>query len=271
VRALFLNPGHGIGTDFSQTGVNGPSIWPVTSFAARVNYNFEDDVYLRGTIADGVPGDLAHPRRTTIDFRSGDGAFIAAEAGIAREGRHWALGLWSYTEQFPDLVTGEMKDNFGGYVAVEEQLMSSANGDAFNLSGSVRAGFANGDINPLSSFLSATLVATGLIASLPEDQIGFGIMVANASNTFLKTNSLGVERLGRDVIEIPGDVIVTGGGTGPEDREINLELTYFANITSHLSIQPDIQYVINPGLDGSLDNALVFGVRLQLVKDFNLD
>ena len=96
-------------------------------------------------------------------------------------------------------------------------------------------------------------------------------MVANASDTFLETSSLGVERLGRDVIEIPGDVIVTGGLSGLEDHEINLELTYFANITSHLSIQPDIQYVINPGLDGSLDNALVFGIRLQLVKDFNLD
>lgn len=271
VRALFLNAGHGTGTDWSQTGLNGPSVWPVTSAALRVNWNFEGDVYLRGTIADGVPGDPAHPKRTTIDFRSGDGAFMAAEAGIAREGRHWAVGLWSYTEQFPDLVTGEMKDNFGGYVSLEEQLMSSAKGDAFNLSGSVRAGFANGDINPVSSFLSATLVATGLIPSLPEDQIGLGIMVANASDTFLETSSLGVERLGRDVIEIPGDVIVTGSLAGLEDHEINLELTYFANITSHLSIQPDIQYVINPGLDGSLDNALVFGVRLQLVKDFSLD
>ena len=182
VRALFLNPGHGIGTDFSQTGVNGPSIWPVTSFAARVNYNFDDGVYLRGTIADGVPGDPAHPKRTTIDFRSGDGALLAAKAGIAREGRLWSVGLWTYTEDFPDLVTAQTHSNFGGYAAMEEQLLSSAAGDAFNLSGSVRAGFANDDVNPLSSFLSATVVATGLIPSLPEDQIGLGVMVANAGD-----------------------------------------------------------------------------------------
>ena len=36
VRALFFNAGHGSGTDFSQTGQNGPTMWPVTSFAARV-------------------------------------------------------------------------------------------------------------------------------------------------------------------------------------------------------------------------------------------
>jgi porin len=249
VRALFLNAGHGSGTDFSQTGLNGPSLWPVTSFAARVNYNFDGGVYLRGTIADGVPGDPAHPKRTTIDFRSGDGVLLAAETGVAREGRHWAVGLWTYSEDFPDLVTTQTHSNFGGYASMEEQLLSSEAGDAFNLSGSVRAGFASDDVNPLSSFLSATVVATGLIPSLPEDQIGLGIMVANAGDKFLSVSGI----------------------AEPKDQEINLELTYFANLTSHLSIQPDIQYIINPGMDGAVDNALVFGVRLQLVKDFNLD
>jgi porin len=248
VRALFLNPGHGTGTDFSQTGVNGPSIWPVTSAAVRVNYNLDGGVYLRGTIADGVPGDPNHPKRTTIDFRKGDGALVAAEAGIAREGRHWAVGLWTYTQDYPDLVVaGQKHSNFGGYASMEEQLLSSAAGDPFNLSGSIRAGFANDDVNPASSFFSATVVATGLIPSLPEDQIGLGIMMANAGNKFLS------------------------GISEPKDQEINLELTYFANLTSHLSIQPDLQYVINPGMDGSLDNALVFGIRLQLTKDFDLD
>ena len=247
VRALFLNPGHGSGTDWSQTGQNGPSIWPVTSLAARVNYNFDGGIYLRGTIADGVPGDPNHPKRTTIDFRNGDGVLLAAETGIAREGRLWSLGVWSYSEKYPDLVTAETHSNFGGYVAMEEKLLSSDAGDPFNLSGSVRAGFANDDVNPVSNFLSATVVATGLIASLPEDQIGLGVMVANAGNKFLS------------------------GIAEPKDQEINLELTYFANLTSHLSIQPDLQYVINPGMDGSVDNALVFGVRLQLNKGFTLD
>ena len=244
VRALFLNAGHGAGTDFSQTGKNGPSIWPVTSLAARVNYRLSDDVYLRGTIADGVPGNPDKPKRTTIDFQKGDGLLLAGEAGISREGRLWSVGMWTYTEDAPDLVTSEEHTNMGGYVALEENLLSS---DAFNLSGSVRAGFANGDANPVSSFFGATLVATGLFPSLPEDQIGLGVMVATASDKYLSTLA------------------------DPKDQEIDFELTYFATLVENVSIQPDIQYVVNPGMDGSIDDALVIGVRLQLNKNWALN
>lgn len=247
VRALFLNSGHGSGSDFSQTGQNGPSMWPVTSLAVRVNYNFEGGYYLRGTLADGVPGNPDKPKRTTIDFQDGDGLLLAAEGGVAMDGRLWSLGVWTYTEQFPDLVTAENHSNAGAYLALEEPLLSSEAGDSFNLAGSFRVGFANSDINSLSSFFSATLVATGLIPDLPEDQIGLGLLIANAGNKFQSSEGLS------------------------EDQEINIELTYFASLTESLTIQPDIQYVVNPGMDGSLEDAFVFGVRLSLNRNWSVD
>ena len=247
VRALFLNAAHGSGTDFAQSGLNGPSMWPVTSLAVRVNYQFEDDVYLRGTIADGVPGNPDHPKRTTIDFQDGDGLLLAAETGIARDGRLWSLGAWTYTEEADDLVDDAQHTNIGAYVALEERLMSADKGDSFNLSGSVRLGVANEDVNPISTFFSATLVATGLIPAWPEDQIGLGFMLANGSDKFLSTI---------------GD---------PEDHEINIELTYFTNLTENITIQPDVQWVMSPGLDGSVEDVFVFGLRLSVNKNWSLD
>lgn len=247
VRALFLNAAHGSGTDFAQSGLNGPSMWPVTSLAVRVNYQFEGDVYLRGTIADGVPGNPDHPKRTTIDLQEDDGLLLAAETGIARDGRLWSFGAWTYTEEAPDLVSSDEHTNYGAYLALEERLLSSEAGDSFNLSGSVRLGVANEDVNPLSSFFSATLVATGLIPAWPEDQIGLGFMLANGSDKFLSTI---------------GD---------PEDHEINIELTYFTNLTENITIQPDIQWVISPGLDGSVEDVFVFGLRLSVNKGWSLD
>lgn len=247
VRALFLNSGHGSGTDFSQSGLNGPSMWSVTSLAVRVNYQFEGDVYLRGTIADGVPGNPDHPKRTTIDLQENDGLLLAAETGIARDGRLWSFGAWTYTEEAPDLVTADEHTNYGAYVALEERLLSTDAGDSFGLSGSVRLGVANEDVNPLSTFFSATLVATGLIPAWPEDQIGLGFMLANGSDKFLSTI---------------GD---------PEDHEINIELTYFTNLTENITIQPDIQWVISPGLDGSVEDVFVFGLRLSVNKSWSLD
>jgi porin len=247
VRALFLNPAHGIGTDYAQSGQAGPSIWPVTSLALRAQYTFAGDVYLRGAIADGVPGNPDFPKRTTIDFEDGDGVLLAAETGIAREGRLWSLGAWAYSEQFPDLVTADQRRNFGAYVAIEEALLVPAAGEGFGLSGSLRAGLANGDVNAVESFFAATLVATGLLPQRAQDKLGLGIILANGSDGFL-------------------------GGLGePRDQEINIELTYFAQITDEISLQPDLQWIINPGLDGSVDDAFVVGLRLAAGRTWQIN
>ncbi len=247
VRALFLNPAHGIGTDYSQSGVAGPSIWPVTSLALRAHYAFEGDVYLRGAIADGVPGNPDFPKRTTIDFEDGDGVLLAAETGIAREGRLWSLGAWVYSEQFPDLAIAEEHSNFGAYIALEEALLEPASDHGFGLAGSLRAGLANGDVNTVESFFAATLVATGLLPQRAQDKLGLGIILANGSDGFLS------------------------GLGSPRDHEINIELTYLAQLTDEISIQPDLQWIINPGLDGSIDDAFVVGLRLSAGRTWQIN
>jgi porin len=45
--------------------------------------------------------------------------------------------------------------------------------------------------------------------------------------------------------------------------ETVLELTYRAQILSAVSLQPDLQYVIHPGTDSLLENALVFTLRVE--------
>ena len=246
VRALFLNAAHGTGTDFAQGGVNGPSAWPVTSLALRLNWQFDNDIYLRGAVADGVPGHPDFPKRTTIDLRSDDGLLLTAETGIARDGRLWSFGGWTYTEDAADLSTADMHQNWGAYLAIEEALLS-ADSAGFGLSGSARIGIANDDVNPVATQFSATLVATGLIPAWPEDQIGLGFILSDGSDKYI------------------------AGLPDPKDHEINIELTYFANLTESVTIQPDIQYVINPGMDGSVDNAFVFGVRIAANRNFSLD
>ncbi len=49
-----------------------------------------------------------------------------------------------------------------------------------------------------------------------------------------------------------------------DDKKIAIELTYSAQISEYLRVQPDIQYIINPGANTALDNALLVGVRFEL-------
>ena len=46
-----------------------------------------------------------------------------------------------------------------------------------------------------------------------------------------------------------------------DEFELAIEVTYAAVVTSWLSVQPDLQYIINPGTDPSRDDALLLGVR----------
>ena len=252
VRALFLNPSHGVGPDLAQSGQNGPSIFPVASLGARLNWNFDGGIYARAAILDGVPGDPTHPKRTTIDLDSSDGALILAEVGLTNDNGRLSLGGWTYTAEFPDLVTTATHDNdWGAYASLEERLLAREEGFPFDLAGSLRFGVANEDINPLSSFIGATVVATGLIPDRADDQLGFGIAVANSGNKYRSLTAM--------------------GGGRPADREIDLELTYYADLTDWLSIQPDLQWVIAPGSDNAIDDALVAGLRLQVKKTWDYE
>ena len=55
-----------------------------------------------------------------------------------------------------------------------------------------------------------------------------------------------------------------GGAPVPSHHETIIEGTYQAAITSWFAIQPDIQYVFNPGATGSQRNALVAGIRFSM-------
>jgi porin len=49
-----------------------------------------------------------------------------------------------------------------------------------------------------------------------------------------------------------------------DDAEVAIELSYRAQITPWLALQPDLQYIVNPGFDGSVDDALAIGVRAEI-------
>lgn len=51
---------------------------------------------------------------------------------------------------------------------------------------------------------------------------------------------------------------------GAERAETAIELSYSAPLGHGIRIQPDIQYIVHPGMDKSVDNALVIGSRVEV-------
>jgi porin len=51
---------------------------------------------------------------------------------------------------------------------------------------------------------------------------------------------------------------------GTDDYETAVELTWRATVSDWLTLQPDVQYIVNPGSQRSLRNAVVVGLRFDI-------
>ena len=259
---IFLHPSSGIGPEFSQTGLNGPSIFPTTSVGLRARYRPTPETYLQAVVLDGVPGDPNNPRGTHIQFNKGDGTLRVVEAGylpqqskktqqlILKAGKY-AVGAWSYTARFADLtevdVAGDpmmRKGNSGFYVLGEQMLYRGERIPDSHACGFIRYGKANADFNPLSSYFQTGLVFTGMIPGRIEDQFALAYSRAHTGRKYR--------------------VAALNAGQQTTLHESVWEVTYRASLTPWLTIQPNFQYVINPGADAQIKNATVLGVRFEL-------
>jgi porin len=53
-------------------------------------------------------------------------------------------------------------------------------------------------------------------------------------------------------------------GNPVKRRETVFELTYRTRLAPWLALQPDAQYIIDPGTDPALGNALAVGLRFEI-------
>lgn len=260
---IFLHPSPGIGSELAQTGLNGPSIFPTTSVGLRVNYQPTPDVYVQAVVLDGVPGDPDNPRGTHIQFNDGDGTLRVVEVGYipgkSGEGDQaltdkYVVGAWSYTSRFEDLVEVDgggdplmRKGNQGVYALAERALYRGKQNPESHVDGFIRYGQANADFNQFSSYFQTGLVFNGMVPGRDEDQFALSFSMARTGDKYR--------------------LAAFNAGQEATRHESVWEATYRAPMTPWLIVQPNIQYVINPGADAQIRNATVLGVRFELAME----
>ncbi|MGH8175709.1 MAG: carbohydrate porin [Steroidobacter sp.] len=249
-RSLFIHSTHGVGHELGQTGENGPSIFPVTSPGLRAAWSPAENWRVLVALLDAVPGDPDHPSATRVDLSSEEGALGVSEVQWSGERiTKLSLGHWRYTADFEDLRSThaerrpERDDNHGAYAAIEFAIGPVRAATEPVTLAFARYGVANGRINEFRNSLGVGLRRRGLVAGRPDDELGLAYSRTDVGSA---TRS-----------------IAAATGQTRDRYEAALELTYRAALTDWLIIQPDIQYVFNPGADPSLDDALAIGLRLE--------
>ncbi|NIP59385.1 MAG: carbohydrate porin [Gemmatimonadetes bacterium] len=272
--AVFVNSSFGIGAEFAASCLNGPSIFPVTSLALRAKWRPTPSIYVQGAVLDGVPGDPSRPGETAIRLSARDGALLAGEVGwiLRRDGgedeggpRHRthgpvgrraspdgtrakvAVGIWDYTRSSPGLDPDaggrRVESRPGAYLLGEWKAIDGAKDPSRGLTLSARVGVADPRTNRFVSYTGATAVYRGLLPGRPADETGIGVAAAHNGNPFLEARR--------------------AEGRPAARSETALELTYRVQ-GERWALQPDLQWVLKPGTDPTLDPALAAGVRAEL-------
>ena len=270
---LFFNSSFGLGAEFAKTGPGllGPSMFPDTALGIRVEGKPLESLILRVAILDGVPVDrpggwnafapgdgwllvgevayLYRPRQTDDSQPPPRRYLIGRNAGLPPYKAKLAVGVWRYTASFPDL--SEVRANgspvihngsSGGYVIGETTLYGDDAGREIRAFEQV--GIADQRMNQFNLYIGAGVTAKGFVPNRKDDQFGFAVASARNGSHYMDAQSI----LGQ-----------------PANRaETSLELAYMAQVKSWLTIEPDLQYVINPSTDPHRANALIGLVRFQL-------
>jgi len=270
--ALFLNSSFGIGPEFGQSGVAGPSIFPDTSLGVRFAYKPSPDTLLRAAVLDGAPFDPQNGSPGPFNRRNG--LLLIAEAALLtrpaasdeifapryRIGRgstpppyegKVAVGAWYYTASFDELgVTNptetpvQHRGEGGAYLLLDRVLYQAADDPKRRVAWFVQLGVADPRVGRFGTYVGGGLAAFGMLPGRPVDELGIAAAMARNGAQYVA---------GQQQAGLPANAAETA-----------IELSYLAQLAPWLAVQPDVQYVIHPNTDTRLRDATVAQLRFEL-------
>jgi porin len=277
--ANFINSAFGWPAFISGNTVNtGPAFY-VAAPGIRLNVEPRDEFFLRLAFFDGDSFDNRQgdprPNRSGTRFELGaDQGFF----GIGEMGLRWhtngkkdelpgelKVGGWLHTGDFqsnyedengdPYLVSGldphSHSGNFGVYVAGQQMLWRESD-DAQGIYAFARAGAGPQERSFFEAVVDGGLTWRGLIPHRDDDLAGLGMSYARISREIVRRERLDSNLNGT---EYPAY----------SSHETVLEAFYSLQLAKWWTVQPDVQWIFNPGGNESVSDAVVAILRTSLV------
>ena len=249
--ALFINGAFGELPIVSQN-LSAPA-FPVARPGVRIRWAATDSISVQTGVFDGNAGNPAVNNKHGVDWKLNpeDGVLAISEVAFNRYGeqsKRGLRGLYKFGAFFHSSMANQAfpgraaHADFGGYFIADQQLWSEPGKDDQGLSGFFRVGGAPDGRNTVPFYFDTGLNYKGLLPGRDKDTAGIGF-----SYTKLSPNLRG-----------------TDGAPFSSHHEAILEATYNVQANDWLTVQPDFQYIFNPGASQNLPNALVAGIRFNV-------
>jgi len=200
-------------------------------------------------IAAGVGDAEADARETGVatTFDGDSDFFWVFEGGfvpvvVSRNGDlpgAYRFGIWYDHQRKEYLDESRTINGDVGYYFSGDQMVWRESGDPEDAQGLGifgRFSWADEDVNEMKTYWSCGAQYEGLLPGRDDDVLGVGFAQGRAS---------------RDA-------------GYPTSYECVVEAYYNIEVTPWLHISPDFQWIINPGADASVDNAVAVGLRAQM-------
>ncbi|HTV62170.1 MAG TPA: carbohydrate porin [Verrucomicrobiae bacterium] len=255
--------GNPVGIFFNSPGM---TAYPDATWGALAKVKPTARTYVMGGIYNGDPS-IRDDSHDGADMSMNGPVFVIGEAGYERNGfpgdpgliGDYHIGFWYDNRAFTDYETvgygttsGSKRGNYGFYAQVDQVLIAfgdRSRNRGFGICGSALVS-PNESVSQMPYFFTGGIISRGFFLSRPKDMAGFGVAYGEFSSDLRHAQ----ER------EQLFDPIVS-----PQNYETALEWTYRAYFRkSALFVQPDVQYVINPGGTGKIDDALVLGCQIGI-------
>jgi porin len=239
-----------------QNGSIGPGNYPYTPLAVRVRQQLSPGISVQVVLANAASDNPRRQSSNDVAISPTYGALGIAELDYTPSPTTKLMaGVWGLTSRLP--VNGQYLANGaqrtvagqqGGYIGGATRLYSLEG--KRGLDGFFTLGLSSQQSTNTSQSINGGLVYTGLLNARPHDKAGVSFNVNTAPDSFRRA------QLAR--------------GIGFRNNEASFEATYRAKITDWLTLQPDVQYIVNPGYAPKAKDDLVFGLHVEIGHLFDL-
>lgn len=283
---LFVNTMAGWPTIPSYDLYAGGPAYPLSSLGIRLRIHSTDKrwSFLAGVFDDNPPGGAFANDPQSRDssgalFNLNTGALVIAEVQfrthlLAGLPGCYKIGFWFDEASFPDQAYDSqgqslaspssngmpaMRTHNGSIYAVADQtIWQQANG-RHRINAFLRIMAAPPDRNLIDFSANGGLTIGDPIPDRPQDSAGIDVGFADVSNRAIELDR--------------AEAFYSNTFTPIRSSETLVELTYQAQITAALQLQPDVQLVINPGggianpaqPSKRVRNALIAGIRATII------